>query len=589
MSEGRVLLLAATAWIGVSFPVPFPLAAVVFTVAIAVLFRQEVLLVLAVGALASTLSSRAEQAYTPALRQTIGDQLVELITDPEPAPFGVRAEVKLVETNQRLRLSASGRAGETLRRAVAGERVSVRGRVTPIEPAPWLQSRHIVGSLAADQVAPRAGVAWYRLPSEWLRSAIRAGADSFDDDASSLYLGLVIGDDRFQTSAQEARFQAAGLTHLLAVSGQNVAFALAIAGPFLFRLGVNTRLLATGLVLVVFAIATRMEPSVVRATSTAAIASLSVVRGSRTTGTRALALAVTGLLLIDPFLALSVGFQLSVAASLGILLVGPSLRRRLPGPAWLTEPLSITMAAQLGVSPILLTVFGPVSLVTLPANLLAGSAAGAVMTLGLSAGVIAGFVPDSLATVIQVPSLLLVRWIDGVASVSAAMPAPVLDGSTLVLGGALLTTLAIVRTSKVLGGIVAVLIVGLLVASVPNSPTVITELAGGGTFFPQTDTTPSVLLVHSRSDQRLVEALVDSRVTSIDVVVLERGNSSTAQLMRNVVQIAPAGVILCPPLHRIVGGRRVLDPLAIVVLDGTQLRLWPDGTELETEVVAFGG
>ena len=60
--------------------------------------------------------------------------------------------------------------------------------------------------------------------------------------ARSLYTGLVIGDDREQPADLADAFRGAGLTHLLAVSGQNVAFALALAGPLLRRLRLWPRL-----------------------------------------------------------------------------------------------------------------------------------------------------------------------------------------------------------------------------------------------------------------------------------------------------------------------------------------------------------
>src|SRR5436189_94520 len=67
-------------------------------------------------------------------------------------------------------------------------------------------------------------------------------------------------------------FRGAGLSHLLAVSGQNVAFVLALAGPMLRRLGLRVRLPATIAVIAFFALVTRFEPSVLRASAMAALA-----------------------------------------------------------------------------------------------------------------------------------------------------------------------------------------------------------------------------------------------------------------------------------------------------------------------------
>ena len=81
----------------------------------------------------------------------------------------------------------------------------------------------------------------------------------------ALLAGLVLGDDRDQPAVLRDAFSAVGLTHLLAVSGQNVAFVLAAAGPLLRRLRLGPRLAAVLVLLAFFALVTRFEPSVLRA------------------------------------------------------------------------------------------------------------------------------------------------------------------------------------------------------------------------------------------------------------------------------------------------------------------------------------
>ena len=105
---------------------------------------------------------------------------------------------------------------------------------------------------------------------------------------------------------------------------------------------------------------------------------------------RLLALAVAALVLVDPFLVDSVGFRLSVGASLGIVLFAPSLGRSLPGPAPFAEALAVTLAAQVGVAPVMLASFGELPVAAVPANLLAVPVAGLVMVWGLGAGLAAG-------------------------------------------------------------------------------------------------------------------------------------------------------------------------------------------------------
>jgi ComEC/Rec2-related protein len=208
----------------------------------------------------------------------------------------------------------------------------------------------------------------------------------------------------------------------LAVSGQNVAFVLVLAGPLARRLRLWPRLGTTLAVVAMFGLVTRFEPSVLRAGAMAALAAVTVTIGRPTSRLRVLALAATALLIVDPLLVHSVGFRLSVAAAAAIVVLAPPIAAVLPGPRWLAAPLGVTVAAQLGVAPVLLTTFGPLPVASLPANLLAVPAAGAVMVWGLTAGLLAGVVGGTAAAVLHLPTRLLLAWIEEVASRAAAAP-----------------------------------------------------------------------------------------------------------------------------------------------------------------------
>ena len=82
--------------------------------------------------------------------------------------------------------------------------------------------------------------------------------------------------------------------------------------------------------------------------------------------------------------------MLSCAASLGIALLARPITERLRGPAWMREVLGVTAAAQIGVAPVLIPVFGSMPLVALPANLLAVPLAAPLTMWGLVAGVVGG-------------------------------------------------------------------------------------------------------------------------------------------------------------------------------------------------------
>ena len=263
----------------------------------------------------------------------------------------------------------------------------------------------------------------------------------------SLIAGFLLGGTGDLPEPVVAEFRASGLSHLVAVSGENVAFVLVLVGPALRRLPRFGRLAAGLGVLLVFGTMTRWEPSVLRACAMAGCSLLALSLGRPTAGLRALALAVTFLLLGDPFLLHSVGFQLSCAASVGIAVFGPPIARWLPGPRWFRESVGVTVGAQLAVAPILVAVFDGVPLVAIPANLVAAPLVGPLTISGLVGGVVGGVagprgVVGAAATVVPALLATAVLWI---ARVGASVPV-VLDGWTLLLVVAAVVGLALALT-----------------------------------------------------------------------------------------------------------------------------------------------
>jgi competence protein ComEC len=335
-----------------------------------------------------------------------------LVTDPERVSGAVRVEVRLGARH--LDAWARGPDATVLADRLAGERVVVQGTVGGRVPD-WLRVRHVVSRLQIDELAPHdRGSPLARL-ANLLRRTLTRGAASLDPDDRALFTGLVIGDDREQSIETTDDFRGSGLSHLLAVSGQNVAFVLAVAAPLLSRLGLRTRLVGLGAVLLLFATVTRYEPSVLRATAMAGLAGVATMVGRPVRSVRLLALAAAMLLVADPFLVRSVGFGLSVAASAGIVTLSSRIADALPGPASLRGPLSVVLAAQIGVAPLLLVWFDDLPIATLPANLLAEPIAGFVMVWGASAGIVAGLLPPVVGALVHLPTEVALWWIAGVA------------------------------------------------------------------------------------------------------------------------------------------------------------------------------
>ena len=201
-------------------------------------------------------------------------------------------------------------------------------------------------------------------------------------------------------------------------------------GPLLRRLRLGSRLVGGLAVLVLFGTMTRWEPSVLRASAMAGIAMAATFLGRPAPASRLLAFAAIGLLVADPFLVHSVGFLLSSAAAAGILLLGPAISARIPGPRVIGDALGVTAAAQVGVLPVILPVFGTMPLIALPANLFAAPVVGPLTVWGLVAGLVGGLLGPGPARVLQLPTFALLRWVETVARVAASQPLAI-DGRDL--------------------------------------------------------------------------------------------------------------------------------------------------------------
>ena len=422
MSDRVAVAVAAAVALGASVgDGPTPIVGALLAL-VAVAARRPWLLCLAAALAAAGLAEGAYAGLDPVAAGPF-DGWVTLVGDPEPLD-GSGVAVVVAYDGRRVEALAHGPPAWALEPRLAGERVLLQGRLRP-PPLPlssWRVQRRIVGRLDVESVVDVAGGSPLAGGANALRRTIDGGAADLSDRSRSLLNGVVLGDDRHQPPELADDFEAAGLTHLLAVSGQNVAFLLALSRPMLSWLPGRARLLGTLAVLGAFAMLVRFEPSVMRAGAMAAVACIAATMGRPAERIRILAIAVAVLLLVDPLLVRSVGFGLSVGASLGIVVLAPRLATAIPGPRPLAEALAVTLAAQAGALPVLLPAFGAVPVATVPANLLAVPAAGPLMTWGLTGGVAAGVLDGPAAGALHVPTRALTWWLATVADRAARLP-----------------------------------------------------------------------------------------------------------------------------------------------------------------------
>ncbi len=287
----------------------------------------------------------------------------------------------------------------------------------------WLERLGVRDLLEADEVQVVAGT---RGGLEGLFDAIRSRSEEALDsgtspDAAALLRGFVLGqDDRIDERISD-EFKRSGLAHLLAVSGQNVVLLAVLAAAVLGVLGVGlrARLLWILAAIAVYVPVAGASASIQRAGVMGAAGVIAALAGRPSSRWYALLLAAAATLGLDPRASADIGWQLSFAAVVGILLAARPIAGALVGGGGrgrraLAEGVALTVAATLATAPLMALHFGTFSIVTLPANLVALPAEAPVMWLGMLAAAV-GQLPSAPAEPLSWAAGVLAGYIAQVA------------------------------------------------------------------------------------------------------------------------------------------------------------------------------
>jgi len=209
---------------------------------------------------------------------------------------------------------------------------------------------------------------------------------NLSSEKSALIGAMLIGYRENLTEQMENAFSAAGLTHIMAVSGANLAF---LVFPLLWVLswiGVDRKVSAVIAIPFIFLylLVTGLESSVLRASVMAVVILLGKALHRKGELVNSVAVAVFILLSVNPFMFFDVGFQLSVGATLGLGILYKRVRNIFPAkvPGFISETLAATISAQAGVLPLLIMYFSRISLISLVSNMLVVPVTGITTCLG---------------------------------------------------------------------------------------------------------------------------------------------------------------------------------------------------------------
>jgi len=393
--------------------------------------------------------------------------------------------------------------------------------------------------------------------------------DGMPPREAELARGFVLGEDERIDPRTVEDFRRSGLSHLLAVSGQNVALLALLAMPVLAALGMplRTRLVwVLGLIAVYVPLA-GAGPTIQRAAIMGGLGVLATLAGRRSSRLYALLLAASATLTIEPRIATDVGWQLSFAAVLGILLLAAPLRRaiaaRIGERGWrraLAEAAAMTIAATLATAPLICFHFGTLSTTTLVANLLALPAVAPAMWLGMLAAA-AGQLPGAPAEALNAFNAPLLAYIAQVAA-WCGRPDWAYVELRLDLAGLLVCYLAIAATA--LWGL-RLLVLALALSVVAVFVLLLAPAGGAGPALPppeglrvsvldvgqgdailmQPADAPAILVDTGPPGEGLAAQLADAGVERLGAVVITHDQSDHAGGLGEVFDSTAVGHLLC--------------------------------------------
>lgn len=432
--------------------------------------------------------------------------------------------------------------------------------------------------LATDPPNP----AWARMLAlkDALRQAVRAVVPSPE---SALLNGILIGDDNALPESVQEAFRRTGTSHIISISGFNVSV---IVGMVLLLVGrvMHPRRAAPALIVLlwIYALFVGASASVVRAVAMTSIALAGQLLWRRGFTLNTLCAAAFFLMLVSPFYLFDIGFQLSFAATLGLVLfadrfsqpfaarldaVSPHTRLK-KAARLVVDGVLLTSAAQLTTLPLIALHFGQLSLITLLTNAAILPLQPPIMTLGmLTAGV--GALSGDLGGLLAWPVVALLRasiWlVEATAQATWAsvplpgvtMPAAIAYYCALGAGGLYIAQPAVVRRAWLrwlraraaagvaLLSVVAVLSAGVATAYYARDGRLRIGLSGSSAALWLPDGRAVMLLGDGDIDALLTPRLPPWRRT-IDVLVVSRLDAHTLERGTTLLRTVKAEAILVP-------------------------------------------
>lgn len=230
---------------------------------------------------------------------------------------------------------------------------------------------------------------------------------------SGLLAGILFGQKDSLSESYEDQFRRVGLTHIVVLSGYNIALVIQLLLKILAFLPIKIRSAVAVLGIAAFALLVGGGPTVIRASIMAVFIVVADILGTQYNIKRALVIAAVVMVLINPkILYFDISFQLSFLATYGLIAFSPWLENKffsLPKTFAIRDSAVATIAAQIMVTPLILYRIGELSLISPLVNVLVLFAVPLAMLLGFSTAVVS-FVSLTLTSITGILTTYLLRY-----------------------------------------------------------------------------------------------------------------------------------------------------------------------------------
>ena len=355
--------------------------------------------------------------------------------------------VRQVESGGEWRDASGGVLVRTglLPRYVSGDVIEIEGKlespraVEGFDYADYLARKHIASTMdhpLARTIGREDDSLVHATVLRVRRRLSRALALSLPEPQASLAQGVLLGQRSALPQDVQADLNTTNTSHLVVVSGENVVLVSAFATMFFsFAVGRRRGLALSIAAVVAYTLLIGASPPVLRAMIMGIVTVVGMVLGRPGSAITSLLVAAALMIGLDPQTVRDVSFQLSFAATAGILYLASPVRAWLielaaaalrvdEVPRWLderiAEPLAVTLAAIVSTSPLLALNFGRLSLVAIPANMLVVPAFPLILAASLLAA-LGGLLPQARLVFAAPAYYALAYWIE-VARWFASLP-----------------------------------------------------------------------------------------------------------------------------------------------------------------------